>query len=184
MVSRFALKLVDGRMRQVDRTLYVHGLGVRRWPSSIYRFCPISKHIHLRACVTDPISCEFLCFFPRQGTNSVNNTAEHSLQLGAWISWPEESNNYAINLRKLSIVTGYGLDGRGSIPDRRRRFSSTPLRPDRLCSPLRFLSNGYWWLFPEGRMRPGREVHKSSPSTVEVKNVGAMPAGPHTSSWY
>jgi hypothetical protein len=37
----------------------------------------------------------------------------------------------------VGIETGYGLDGRGSIPDRGKRFVfSTPQRPDRLRSPL------------------------------------------------
>jgi hypothetical protein len=32
----------------------------------------------------------------------------------------------------IGIPTGYGLDGRGSIPSRGKRFFSAPQRPDRL----------------------------------------------------
>jgi hypothetical protein len=50
----------------------------------------------------------------------------------------------------VSIVTGYGLDGQGSIPDRGRGFFLYPLRPDRLWGPPSLLYNGYRGLFPQG----------------------------------
>jgi hypothetical protein len=43
-------------------------------------------------------------------------------------------------------VTGYGWDGRESIPGRSKIFSSSPQCPDRLWSPSSLLSNGYWGL--------------------------------------
>jgi hypothetical protein len=42
----------------------------------------------------------------------------------------------------VGIVTGYMLDGPGSIPGS-ARFLISPQRPDRLCGPLSLLSNGY-----------------------------------------
>jgi hypothetical protein len=34
--------------------------------------------------------------------------------------------------RSVGIATGYGLDDRSSVPDRGKRFFSTPQRPDRM----------------------------------------------------
>jgi hypothetical protein len=42
----------------------------------------------------------------------------------------------------VGIVTGYRLDGRGSIPGRGKIFFSSPQRPDRLLGPPSLLSNG------------------------------------------
>jgi hypothetical protein len=42
-----------------------------------------------------------------------------------------------------NIVPDYGLDDRGSIPDRGKGFFFQPLRPDRLWGPPSLLSNGY-----------------------------------------
>jgi hypothetical protein len=44
----------------------------------------------------------------------------------------------------------------GSIPGRGKRLFSPPQRPDRLCSPLSLLSNGYRGLFSWGQS--GRAV--------------------------
>jgi hypothetical protein len=49
-----------------------------------------------------------------------------------------------------SVVTGYGLDGWGSIPGRGKRFFSTPQNPDKFWGPPGLLSNGYWGLFVLG----------------------------------
>jgi hypothetical protein len=58
----------------------------------------------------------------------------------------------------VSIVTGYGLGGQGSIPNRGRGFFLCPLRPDLLWGPPSLLYNGYGGLFPGGKGRPGRDA--------------------------
>jgi hypothetical protein len=68
-----------------------------------------------------------------------------------------------------SIVSDYGLDDRGSIPDRGRGFFFLPLRPDRLWAPPSLLSSGNRGPFPGGKARPGRDVDHSPPSSAEVK---------------
>jgi hypothetical protein len=67
-------------------------------------------------------------------------------------------------------VSDYGLDDRGSIPDRGRGFFFSPLRPDWLWGPPSLLFNGYWGPFPGGEVRPGRDADHSTPSSAEVKN--------------
>jgi hypothetical protein len=50
----------------------------------------------------------------------------------------------------VSIVTGYRLGERGSMPDRIRGFFLYRLRPDRLWGPPSLLYIGYSGLFPRG----------------------------------
>jgi hypothetical protein len=38
--------------------------------------------------------------------------------------------------------------------------------------------------FAQGVLRLGREAEHSTPSSAEIKNGGAMPHFPHTSSWH
>jgi hypothetical protein len=54
-----------------------------------------------------------------------------------------EWNRYS----SIGIATGYGLQGRGSILDSVRCFSS-PQRPDRLWGSPTLLSHAYHGLFP------------------------------------
>jgi hypothetical protein len=65
----------------------------------------------------------------------------------------------------VSMVADYGLDDRGSVPDRGRG----PLRPDRLWGPPNPLSNGYRGPLPGGKARPGRDADHSPPSSADVK---------------
>jgi hypothetical protein len=72
----------------------------------------------------------------------------------------------------VGIATGYGLDGQGvgvQVPVGSRIFSS-PRRPDRFWGPFNLLSNGYWELFPRGKMA-GREANHSPPASAEVKKM-------------
>jgi hypothetical protein len=69
----------------------------------------------------------------------------------------------------VSIVTGYGLDNWGSVPNRGRVFFFQSLRPDRLWGPLSLLSNGYWGSFPRGKARLRSDADHSPPSSAKVK---------------
>jgi hypothetical protein len=72
----------------------------------------------------------------------------------------------------VSIVAGYGLDGRrnwGSIPDRYKRC--LPIEPTQ--PPIQWILGG-GGLFPWGKVAGGQSDH-SSLSSVEVKNSGAIP---------
>jgi hypothetical protein len=63
----------------------------------------------------------------------------------------EENVGYImVYIEPDSIVFDYGLDDRGSIPDRGRGFFLSSLRPDRLWGPPNFLYSGYRGLFPRG----------------------------------
>jgi hypothetical protein len=75
----------------------------------------------------------------------------------------------------VGLATGYGLDGRGSFPGRGKRFVSSPQRPDRLWGPPSHLTNGYRGAFSLVVKRPGSKADYSPPSSVEIKNDGAIP---------
>jgi hypothetical protein len=76
--------------------------------------------------------------------------------------------------RSIGVATSCGLDGRGSVPGRGKRFFSSPQR--RLWGPTR--SPNQWVPRVE---RPECEAGHSPPSSAE--NGGAIPPLPHTSSW-
>jgi hypothetical protein len=64
----------------------------------------------------------------------------------------------------------YGLDDRGSIPDRGRGFSSIfCVQTGSGAHPASYLvvTGGP---YPGGKVRPGREAGHSPPSSAEVKN--------------
>jgi hypothetical protein len=81
--------------------------------------------------------------------------------------------------RSVGTVTSYGPDGRSSIPRRGKRFFSSPQRPDRPTQPV---SNEYRRHFSLWVKRPGRETDHLPPSSAKVKNSGATPPLPHSSS--
>jgi hypothetical protein len=73
----------------------------------------------------------------------------------------------------VGIATGYGLDGRGSIPGRARRFyqlHNVKIGPG--AHPASYLM-GTGGSFPEVK-RSGREADHPPPSSAEVKNGGAI----------
>jgi hypothetical protein len=84
----------------------------------------------------------------------------------------------------VSTVSDHGMDERGLIPDKRRWFFLSPLRPDRLWRPPSLLSNGYrGGPFPGGKAWPGRDADHSPPSSTEVKNeLELYLLSPHASS--
>jgi hypothetical protein len=81
----------------------------------------------------------------------------------------------------IGIATGYGLDGRGSIPDRRKRLFSILQHPDQLWDPSYIVGMGT--LF-SGVKQPRCKSDHSPPFTAEVKNGGAIPSLPHLYSWH
>jgi hypothetical protein len=56
--------------------------------------------------------------------------------------------SYVRRCSSVGIVTGYGLDGLGSIPGRGKIFFSSPQDPDRIWGPPSLLFIGYRKLFP------------------------------------
>jgi hypothetical protein len=80
-------------------------------------------------------------------------------------------------------VTGYGVDGRDSIPGRGKIFlfstaSRQALEPSR--PPIQRVPE---MISPEAK-QPRRKADRSPPSSAEVKNSGAMPALANMSSWH
>jgi hypothetical protein len=55
-----------------------------------------------------------------------------------------------------------------------KRFFSSPQHPYQLLGPP----------LSEYVKQPGREADRSASSSAEVKNGGAIPPHPHTSSWH
>jgi hypothetical protein len=80
-------------------------------------------------------------------------------------------------------MTGYGLDGLGTIPGAGKRLLFTSQCLNRLWDAPSLLSNGYRGTLTPGVKLPGREADQLSPSSTEVKNGGAIPLLPDTSSW-
>jgi hypothetical protein len=80
----------------------------------------------------------------------------------------------------VSIRMGYGLEDRGSIPGSNKGFFYISQHPEQ--GPTKPTTQ---WLqgavSPEVK-RPRREDNQSRPSSAEVKNGGAIPSLPHTSS--
>jgi hypothetical protein len=78
-----------------------------------------------------------------------NELAQRHVQITIFRFCINASKPYLLR-HGVGIAMGYGLDGRGSIPGRSKRFFSFPQCPDRLWGQPSLLSNGYWGLFPWG----------------------------------
>jgi hypothetical protein len=89
------------------------------------------------------------------------NSTEGTSPLGKWAmrtsEHPPPSSAKILNTRSHTftiqdisggIQTGYGMDDRGLIPSRCKRFFSTSERPHRLCGTPSLLSNAYQGPFP------------------------------------
>jgi hypothetical protein len=61
-------------------------------------------------------------------------------------------------VRSVGIVTGYMVEGRGSIHGRCKIFFSVLQRSYRLWGPPTLLTNGYWGIFSLGVKRPRNEA--------------------------
>jgi hypothetical protein len=69
----------------------------------------------------------------------------------------------------FSTVSDYGLDGRGSIPDRAEDFSSNLcIQTGSGAHPASYIM-GTGGSFPGGKERPGRDADHSPPSSADVK---------------
>jgi hypothetical protein len=69
------------------------------------------------------------------------------------------------------------MNDRGSVLGKEKTFFFLPLRPGRFWRSPRALSTGYLGIYP-GVKRLRRESDHSPPSSVEVKNGGAIPPLP------
>jgi hypothetical protein len=81
------------------------------------------------------------------------------------------------------VATGYGLDGRGSIPGKGKKFNPTLQLPDRLWAQPASYPTGTEESLPVVK-RPRRETLSSPVPSAEIKNGGAIPALSHMSSWH
>jgi hypothetical protein len=75
-------------------------------------------------------------------------------------------------------VAGYKLGYRASIPDRNRGFFHYPLRPAGSGAHLTSCTTGTRVPIPRGKVRPGRDVDHSPPSSAEVKKVWGYTSSP------
>jgi hypothetical protein len=73
-------------------------------------------------------------------------------------------------ITQVGIATGHGLNGRGSIPGRGKRFYFL------LYSVQTAMCTGPF--FPVVKL-PGREADLLAVSSAEVKNAGSIPPLPH-----
>jgi hypothetical protein len=88
----------------------------------------------------------------------------------------------------VSIVSDYGLDDRGSIPDRGgggpEDFSSSSCVQTGSGAHPASCPMGTWGSFPGGKARSGREADHSPPSSAEVKYEWELYLlSPHVPPW-
>jgi hypothetical protein len=89
----------------------------------------------------------------------------------------------AVVFRGVGIVTDYGLDGWGSNPGRGKIIPFSTL--SRLVlQPTQPTIQWVPGVISLGVKQLGCEAVQSPPSSAEVKNSGAIPPFPDTSSWH
>jgi hypothetical protein len=96
--------------------------------------------------------------------------------------WFYQVPSMSLRDSSVGIVTGYGLDARGSIPGRSTIFlfsitSRPTLGPTQ--PPIQWVPVAH----SLGIKQPGSEADHSPSSSVEVKNIGAIPPIPNTFPW-
>jgi hypothetical protein len=82
-----------------------------------------------------------------------------------------------------SITMDYSLRSRDLLLGRGKKFVYSPVSRLALGPTQPHIQRVAGASFP-GIKWPGREADHSPPSSAEVKNCGAIPVLPHTSSWY
>jgi hypothetical protein len=87
------------------------------------------------------------------------------------------SSASSLTVNSVGIATGYGLDDRGSIPGRGKRFSLLPsVQTGSGVHPASYpVGTGALSI---GVKRPGYDADHSPPTSAEVKNSGAIPLPP------
>jgi hypothetical protein len=110
----------------------------------------------------------------RTGMKTVCGKQQHSLQLQMIRS--RDSS--------VGIVTGYKLDGRGSIPHKGDDFSLHQSVLTGSGAHQCVLSIGYQWLFPREVKRLVHQADHSPLPGAKVNSDGAIPPHPHMSSWH
>jgi hypothetical protein len=83
----------------------------------------------------------------------------------------------------VSIATGYGLDGQGSIWQKQEIFlysTASRLALGLTQPPIQWVPGA----FSLGVKQLGHEADHSPPSIAEVKNGGPIPPLPNMSSWH
>jgi hypothetical protein len=93
------------------------------------------------------------------------------------------SNYYQVLLSRdssVGMVTGYGVDGRGSIPGSGKRYFSSAACLDRLWGPPSRMYNEYNGAFFPRVKRQKREADHSPAGNAEVKNGADIPPLPLT----
>jgi hypothetical protein len=88
----------------------------------------------------------------------------------------DDIDDYGKPGSSVSIVSDYGLDSRGSIPEVQSLTEAEDF-PSPLCVQTgsgthpAFCTVGTGSSFPGGKARPGRDADHSPPSSVEVKKM-------------
>jgi hypothetical protein len=83
----------------------------------------------------------------------------------------------------VGITTGYGLDGRGSIPGRGKGFVSSPQGPDRLWDLPSLLSSVYRGLLPQEHSGQGVMLTTLLHLVSQSQELWSCTSTPRTSSW-
>jgi hypothetical protein len=90
---------------------------------------------------------------------------------------------HAIIPTSVGIVTGYALDGRGSVPSTGKRFFSFPLSKPAL-KPIQLPIHWGLGALSLGTKQLGCEANRSLQSSAKVKKGEAIPPLPHIFSQF